>query len=157
MSDDEFPDLPTISDIFSRLELADGSSLDKKSVAKLIKLKKEDNKPLFTVDDTELIMNTYSMIDQLGFDETLSYLKSVREEEENNIIKKSPIFLQVRKNNFMELTKNIVIKQVTASHTKCVRCGKRNVTVNVVQLRSSDEGASELYKCNDCKHEWRIG
>ena len=38
-SEDEFPDLPTITDVLSDMELADGSNLDEKYVKKLVKLR----------------------------------------------------------------------------------------------------------------------
>lgn len=152
-SEDEFPDLPTISDIFSEIELADGSNLDQKQVKRLVNMKRTDKTPLFRVEDSDLILNVIATIDKIGFDETVNYLKNVKDENHINIIKRSPIYLEVRKNNFMEITKDIVIKNIRQSIFKCPDCGGRNINVQVVQKRSSDEGATEIYTCLDCGHK----
>lgn len=154
---DEFPDLPTISDVLSDMELADGSNLDEKHVKKLVNLKRSDKSPLFRVENVDLIMNVIATIDKIGFDETFSYLKYVIEDNDFDIIKKSPIYIQYRKNNFIELTKDIVLKQVRQSIFKCNKCGGKDIDVTVKQMRSSDEGATETYKCNTCGNIWKIG
>jgi DNA-directed RNA polymerase subunit M/transcription elongation factor TFIIS len=151
------PDIPTISKILSELELADGSNLDVKEVSKLLKLKKNEKKPFLTVDSRDLLMNIVSMIDKLGFENTYIYLKScVKDgiEDDMTIIKNSPIFQDVRHNIFIEMTKNMVIKKITQSVHTCRGCGSRNIEVNVAQTKSSDEGASEFYKCMDCGKKW---
>ncbi len=147
------PDIPTVSKILSELELADGSNLDKKEVGKLLKLKKDEKRPLFTIDSGELITNLVSMVDKLGFDDVYAYLKDAIKEgmdEDMTIIKNSPIFQEVRQQNFIKLTENMVIKKVTQSVYTCNSCGGRNIEVTVVQTRSSDEGASEFFRCEDC-------
>ena len=149
------PDIPTVSKILSELELADGSNLDKKEVGKLLKLKKDEKRPLFTVDSGDLITNTVSMIDKLGFDGAYSYLKSATlkgegMDDDMKIVKNSPIFQDIRQSIFIEMTKNMVIKRIAPSVYTCVNCGGHNISVTVVQTRSSDEGASEFYKCEDC-------
>jgi DNA-directed RNA polymerase subunit M/transcription elongation factor TFIIS len=148
------PDIPTVSKILSELELADGSILDKKDVGKLLKLKRDEKRPLFTIDSGDLIMNTISMIDKLGFDETYKYLKESREEDEFIIIKNSPIFQDIRHNIFIEMTKNMVIKEMEQSIYTCKACGSHNIEVTVLQTRSSDEGASEFFRCKNCDKKW---
>ena len=147
------PDIPTVSKILSELELADGSNLDKKEVGKLLKMKKDEKSPLFTVDSGELLNNLVSMVDKLGFDETYDYLKFALKdgmEDDMTIIKNSPIFQEVRQQNFIKMTENMVIKKVTQSVYTCNSCGGRSIQVTVVQTRSSDEGASEFFHCEDC-------
>lgn len=156
-SEDEFPDLPTISDVLSEMELADGSNLDEKQVKKLVKLKRNDKSPLFRVENVDLILNIIATIDKIGFDETLKYLKKVIDESDFNIIKKSPIYVQIRKNNFIELTEDIVVKEVTQGFIICKKCKQTDVDFQVTQKRSSDEGASESYTCNSCGYKWTIG
>ena len=146
------PDIPTVSKILSELELADGSNLDKKDVGKLLKLKKDDKNTLFTVDSLDLMTNLVSMVDKLGFDQTYEYLKQATKNYTDDItlIKNSPIFHEIRQQIFITMTKNMVIKKVVPSVYTCNSCGGNNIEVTVVQTRSSDEGASEFFRCEDC-------
>lgn len=148
------PDIPTITDILNNLELADGSNLDKKQVSKLLKLRRDDNSPLITIESVDLLSNIVSMIDKLGFPDTYRYLKDSVDMDDIDIIFNSPIFIDVRRSNFIEKTKDMVIKRITHSIHTCKDCGSKNVEVTVVQTRSSDEGASVFYKCKDCDKKW---
>jgi len=149
------PDIPTLTDILLSIELADGSNLNKKEVEKLIKIKKEKGKPLFSIKKNDLILNTISMIDKMGFEKTYNYLKEVKDINDRDIIKNSSLFVEYRRNNYMELTKDMIIKEINQSPFKCPRCGEKNVSYNVFQARSSDEGATEDFLCNVCGHRWR--
>lgn len=37
----------------------------------------------------------------------------------------------------------------------CIRCKSDNINVIQKQLRSADEGATNIYKCLDCGYTWR--
>ena len=93
------------------------------------------------------------MVDKLGFDETYGYLKNTLKDgidDDMIIIKNSPIFQEVRQQTFIKTTQNMAIKKTVPSVYTCNSCGSRNVAVTVVQTRSSDEGASEFFRCEDC-------
>lgn len=147
----DFPDIPTISDILGEVILADGSNLDRKQIDRLLRLKKGDKTPMFDIDEKELILNTIAMIDRLGFEKALEYIRdeSNREDSEDVIIN-SPLFIDVRRNNFLELTKGMVIKKITQSIYTCVDCGSKDINVIIAQTRGSDEGATTFFKCRAC-------
>jgi DNA-directed RNA polymerase subunit M/transcription elongation factor TFIIS len=149
------PDIPTLTDVFLNVELADGSNLGKKNVNKLLKIKKKNKKPLLTIRKKELIMNIIAMVDRIGFEKTYHYLNENSSQDETKIIKNAPIFKEIRRNNFLGLTKNMVIKKLNQSAFKCPRCGEKDVTYTIFQARSSDEAATEDFQCNVCNHHWR--
>jgi DNA-directed RNA polymerase subunit M/transcription elongation factor TFIIS len=153
----DIPDIPTINVIFSDIELSDGSSLSKKEVSKLVKLKRYDKKPMFTVDTGDLVMNTITMINKIGFEQSYDHLKNTKKSSDIEIIKNFPIYRQIRKNIFLEMTSDMIIKQITDSVHKCQECDSRNVSFNMVQLRGSDEPPTTIFKCNNCDHGWRSG
>lgn len=41
------------------------------------------------------------------------------------------------------------------SSYKCFRCGERNVVFYLRQLRSCDEGSTQIFNCRTCGNEWR--
>jgi len=148
---DQFPDIPTISDILSEVVFADGSNLDRKQVDRLLRLKREDKTPMFDIDEKELILNTITIIDKLGFENTMEYLRDESNREDiTELIINSPIFIDIRRNNFLEITKGLVIKKITQSIYTCVVCGSKDIEVTIAQTRGSDEGSTTFFKCNAC-------
>lgn len=157
MWSDELPDIPTITDILGNVVFSDGSNLDKKQVNLLLRLKKEDKTPLFDVDEKELITNVIDMINKIGFDRTYEYIRDDADRENIiNLIVDSPLFLEQRRNNFVELTKDIVLKKKTQSIYTCKSCNSKDIDVSIAQIRGSDEAPTSFLKCNSCGNKWTI-
>lgn len=53
--------------------------------------------------------------------------------------------------------KNTEIIQKGNTNVKCNKCEKTGfVYVEAKQMRSADEGMSQIYKCNNCGNVWRV-
>ena len=51
-------------------------------------------------------------------------------------------------------TKNIETK-VKNCNAKCPKCHKENVYVKTLQLRSADEGGTDIFECLECHYRWK--
>ena len=58
----------------------------------------------------------------------------------------------IKKNEFIEDKKNNIY---TTDIYECFKCHKRRCTIEIIQTRSADEGATTFVNCVVCKHQWR--
>lgn len=150
---DTYPNVPTVKNILENL-LVEGKPLDKTKIDKLLKLKLK-SETMFNLKDRDFILEVFGMMDTLNFDTVYNYLKANQNETNREVIvKKSPVYNNSRKRNFLDITKDFRIRKVE-SHTRCPRCKQYHVDTISKQTRSADEGATDFHRCSDCGYQWK--
>ena len=150
---ESLPKVPTVKNVLDEIVVGN-KKLDKSEIDKLIRLKLGEDQ-MFTLKDRDFLLEISGMMNSLGFEKIYQYLKSSQSENNREIIlKKSPIFENSRKRNFLEITKELRTKQVE-SHTQCPRCKQHHVDTVTKQTRSADEGATDYHRCGDCGYQWK--
>lgn len=74
-------------------------------------------------------------------------MESIREQINKEIDERVDISL------FKSKLIDVIIKNCDA---KCPKCKKQNVNVQTKQLRSADEGATDMFTCLECGYKWKI-
>lgn len=84
-----------------------------------------------------------------------AYMSSKR--SRRDIVWDSPLITVTRNFAKRELDRRVIGNQVKSEgDTKCQKCKSTNVTFEMAQTRSADEAQSVKYRCQSCKHEWKI-
>ena len=147
-----FPNVDTVKSILQKVDY-NGDRLQKNQITKLLGLKLS-GEPMLNLKDRNFILDSVGLINQIGFEEAYSYLKS-RDKEKNRhlIIKKSAPFKPAARRFFLETTKDLRVEKVK-SYMKCKRCGENEVDTETRQVRSGDEGATSFHTCRNCGLKW---
>ena len=109
---------------------------------------------MFSLEKKELLLNLVSFIDQIGFEDTFEYLKKSDKKDDFDLVKLSPVFEGVRRNNFIEMTSGVVLEKIIETIHQCWVCSSRDIRVSLEQKRGSDEGQTEIYTCQRCGNQW---
>ena len=157
---DEFPGIETVEDILKEIKITENDewrNLNQKEINKLINLKKKNGDNMIIVSDRTFLFDLIGLINQLGFNETITYLKSNNYSDSIEIIKKSPPFIRARRRKFLELTKDLRINNIVVGIYTCPKCKSKQVQTIQKQTRSSDEPMTEYNTCQNCGFKWRNG
>lgn len=147
-----FPNVATVKSILQNIYY-NGDRLQKGQITKLLALK-ISGEPMFSLKDRNFILDAVGLINQVGFDEAYTYLKSQdREKSGHVIIKKSEPFQPAARRFFLEATRHLLVEK-TKSYIKCKRCGENDVDTETRQVRSGDEGATSFHTCRNCGLKW---
>ena len=150
--DSGLPKVPTLKSILGRLEI-NGKKFDKKEIEKLQKLKL-GSEPMFSLKERDFIYETLKMMKEFGFEDTFQYLKSSQKENSRDvIIRNSPLFQNLKRRNFIDITKDLTMVKVE-SHIGCPRCKQHYVNTQSRQTRSADEGETDFHTCTVCNYQW---
>jgi DNA-directed RNA polymerase subunit M/transcription elongation factor TFIIS len=148
-----YPKVDTAQGILKKISYQ-GNKLSDKQINTLLKLKYKDGL-LLTLKDRNFILEVVGLINTIGFEETVSHLKSNSKETVRfNLIKNSEPFKPSKQRFFLETTKDLRTVKIE-SYVRCKRCKEYQVDTFTKQMRSGDEGETTIYKCRNCGYGWR--
>lgn len=113
---------------------------------------KENNRPIITMDDIEVVNEIISQLMRNGFNETIRFLQ--------NAANRSWIWDQ----DIMEKGKTKIAREIVIQRTeetgikgvgKCKFCNSSELVFSTRQLRSGDEPATIFISCVSCQRKWR--
>ena len=147
------PKVETVKDILFKINYKD-RTLSKKEVESLLNLKFLDEN-MFSLKDRNFILDAVGLINSVGFEEAYKYFKSKeKEKSRSSIIFDSSDFEDSKRRFFLETTRDLRKIRVE-SYIKCKRCKLNTVETVTKQLRSADEGATDIHTCWNCGFSWR--
>ena len=150
--DSGLPKVPTLKSILERVKI-NGKGLEKKEIERLQKLKL-NTEPMFSLRDRDFIFEFLKMVKEYGFEDTYKYLKSSQKENSrDSLLRNSPIFENLKKRNFMDITKDLTLVRVE-SHIACPRCKQHYVNTQSRQTRAGDEEETDFHTCTVCNFKW---
>lgn len=148
----ELPDIDVIDDILTRIK--DLSSTD---IKKLKSLKSENDK-LLVLEDRATILEIVALIRNIGFEKSYDYLKKNQRLSRLEIIRKSPLYKNYKKELFLSDTRSIrALGNAIDGKYQCPKCGSKKVQTIYKQIKSSDEPMTELNQCKVCGFKWSGG
>jgi len=147
------PKIATVKDILKNISYKD-EKLDQKQIEQLMKLNLGEEK-MFSLKERNFILEAVGLINSLGFEESLKFLKTQQKEKDRDkVLKSFPTFDKARMRLFLETTKNLREVKVE-SYISCKRCKLNQVISWSKQTRRGDEGVTVFFRCLACQYSWR--
>ena len=151
--------------IFSRLIGVDKSSFLNTEIIKYIKLNdfnavNEISKEKLKFKYVSILFNIYKFVDP----DSPCYIENYLTPESSydditTIVKMKFINTADWKTESLEYEKRLIaeenIIENSNSNLPCVFCHEKNISVKMVQTRSSDEGMTAFYNCHSCGRKWK--
>jgi DNA-directed RNA polymerase subunit M/transcription elongation factor TFIIS len=145
----QLPIIDTLEDILKKVDFLSSSDINK-----LMKLKSADG-DLLSLEHRDVILETLSIIKNLGMDKSYEYFKKNQRLSRMEIIKNSDLYSNFRKEAFLEKTRTIrAMGDIKESVYVCPKCGGRKIETSLKQTRRADEPMTEFNKCMICNHKW---
>lgn len=111
--------------------------------------------PILTLQDRNILHEVLGLIFNLGYSDTLEFLKRVN--SSRDIIFNSPLMKQAQEKQMIDLEILRTKIEVTPGAISCPRCASREIIYVEKQVRSADEPATIFFTCVACNKKWKHG
>lgn len=126
---------------------------DDTQVSTLFEARYTDGTPVLNEYDRDISLEVLQLIADNGFDATMTIITSAANYED--LIWNQPIMDLAKEKIQLETDMITYEPQGTVGLGTCRRCGGKELVSGTMQLRSGDEGMTEIYKCVKCNFEWK--